>query len=106
VHAGNDPARADHYLELLVDSFGEFRREAGSALAAGNWEAARRSTHRLAGATMYCAATAAGKKAQQLEDALKTGQYSIAERLYRELDQELVRLEDVACEILRRPPRG
>ncbi len=100
VHAGNDPQRADRYLRLLLGSFDEFRKTIGDARRAHEWEVARRSAHHMAGAAMYCAATALSAKTRQLEESLRDNRLTDASGLFDDLEKEMDRLEELAQDII------
>lgn len=99
-YAGNDPQRADRYLRLLLSYFDDFRITVGDARRAHEWEVARRSAHHMAGAAMYCAATALIAKTRELEEALKDERLKDADALFEDLEKEMHRLEDMAQDII------
>jgi HPt (histidine-containing phosphotransfer) domain-containing protein len=96
--AGGDATRAARYLEMLLGTFGEVREGLATGVQEGRWPDIQQRLHTLAGASLYCAATALHGAARRAEAMLKDDRMADAEPLVGLVLEEMARLEAVARE--------
>ena len=96
--AGGDATRAARYLEMLLGTFCEVREGLSTGVREGRWPDIQRRLHTLAGASLYCAATALHGAARRAEAMIKEDRLVDAEPLVCCVLEEMARLEAAAGE--------
>jgi HPt (histidine-containing phosphotransfer) domain-containing protein len=83
---------------MLLGAFGEAREGLATGARDGNWPDMQRKLHTLAGASLYCGATALHGAAQRSEAMLKEGRVAEARPMLDLVLEEMARLETAARE--------
>jgi HPt (histidine-containing phosphotransfer) domain-containing protein len=96
--AGGDAVRAARYLRMLLGTFGEVREGLATEVREGRWPDVQRRLHTLAGASLYCAATALHGATRRAEATLREGRLADAASLVDLVLEEMARLEEAAGE--------
>jgi HPt (histidine-containing phosphotransfer) domain-containing protein len=96
--AGGDAMRAARYLEMLLGTFGEVREGLATGVRDGRWPDIQRMLHTLAGASLYCGATALHGAARRAEAMLKDDRVADARPLVDLVLEQMARLETAARE--------
>jgi HPt (histidine-containing phosphotransfer) domain-containing protein len=97
--AGGDAVRAAAYLKMLLGTFGEVREGLATEVRQGRWRDVQRRLHTLAGASLYCAATALHGATRRAEIVLQKGSLPDAAPLVDLVLEEMDRLEAAAGEM-------
>lgn len=96
--AGGDAVRAARYLNMLLATFGEVREGLATEVREGRWLDVQRRLHTLAGASLYCAATALHGATRRAEATLRERRLADAAPLLDLVLEEMARLEVAAGE--------
>jgi hypothetical protein len=88
--------RAARYLKMLLGTFGELRNGLATEVREGRWRDVQRRLHSLAGASLYCAATALHGATRRAEAMLQEGRLAAAAPLVDLVLEEMARLEVAA----------